>query len=58
MLTKPISICVMLAGAFGIFLAIAEGNGAPIHCTVLACGSFLVGAGLIAIALSESANKK
>ena len=58
MFTKPLSICVMLAGALSILVTMIDGPSSPMHYTILACGSFLVGVGLIALALFESANKK
>ncbi len=58
MFTRPISICVILGGAIGIVLAMIDGPRHPVHWVILACGSFLVGVGLIALALFESAEKK
>ncbi len=58
MFTRPISICVILGGAISIAVAMIDGPSRPVHWAILACGSFLVGVGLIALALFESANKK
>ena len=58
MFTRPISIIVILGGAISVAAAMIDGQGTPLHFAILACGSFLVGVGLIALAIYESANKK
>ena len=58
MFTRPISIIVIVGGAVSFVLALGDGPNTPTHWTILACGSFLVGVGLIALALFESAEKK